>query len=246
MNILVLSPHADDAILSCGDHIMKWIKKSTDITVCTIFTNFKTPVISKDAKLFLNHSGFTNINLFKKARDAEDKNALRYMGVNYTSPHLTDGAFRVIKNKLVYESFDKLLSGKISRLDKVTIKKLSYFLQVTKTNYDLIIAPLGIGNHADHLITSFCAKQSISFNKLGFYIDVPYYFDLHSWSIRHIKTFLRYRKSFRWTTKLKLKVLDFYSSQERLLISASRNILFNERLIFYPEIILLPKNFKLK
>jgi len=241
MKILILSPHADDAAFSCGDHIIQWRKQLINITVCTVFSKFWTTKISKDVRWYLNNSGFSDVRSFEKARNKEDESALKYLNVDYLSPNLTDGAFRTKNKQLIYQTFDELFSGKIADNDNITINKISYFLLSIKKNFDFIIAPLGIGNHADHLITSLCARKNVSTHKLGFYIDVPYYFKINNWNHLYLNTFFAHRKSTRWTTKQKISSLDYYPSQKPLIIRNNRKFFFSEKMVFFPEIILLPE-----
>lgn len=41
MNILVVEPHADDAFLSLGGHIEKWVKEGWDVTIATVYSGTK-------------------------------------------------------------------------------------------------------------------------------------------------------------------------------------------------------------
>ena len=40
--IVVISPHLDDAVVSCCDHILDWKKKGNRVRILTIFTAFQT------------------------------------------------------------------------------------------------------------------------------------------------------------------------------------------------------------
>lgn len=41
MNILVVEPHADDAFLSLGAHMEKWVNEGNDVTIATIYSGTK-------------------------------------------------------------------------------------------------------------------------------------------------------------------------------------------------------------
>lgn len=240
MNILVLSPHADDAVFSCADHINYWIKRAHRVSVCTVFTKFSSGKVSLDAKKYVLNSGYSDILLFEKARNEEDIQALNYLGVKYLTPNLFDGAFRIFNDQLVYKSFNKLFSGITPTVDGITIDRLCHFLEVIHDDYDLVVAPLGIGNHADHLITSLCSKICVPHDRLAYYLDVPYYFDFYQWNASYLKSCIVHKPSFKWTTSFKRRCVAFYISQKSLIIRNNKKVYFNEHLMYFPEVVLSP------
>ncbi len=244
MKILILSPHADDAAFSCGDHIIQWRKQGITVVVCTVFSRFKTSIISKDVKSYLNNSGFSDVLTFEKARSREDARSLKYFKTSFISPNLIDGAFRTYKKALIYQNFDELFSGKISESDEITVKKLNYFIRSKEKKFDLIIAPIGIGNHADHLITSLSARNCVNKEKIGFYIDTPYFLNYKNWNFDYLKHLFKYKLSIKWTSNEKLIGLNYYASQIALIVKNNRSFFFNEMQIYFPETILVPKNFR--
>jgi LmbE family N-acetylglucosaminyl deacetylase len=238
--LLILSPHPDDVAFSCADHVKKWQTRNVDVTVCTVFTKFKTPKLSRDAKKYLTDSQCPNPLFFEKIRKKEDKDALSFLKTSSIDANLTDGLFRTYHHQAIYNSFGKLFSGKINKHDRFTFNKLSSYLKRAEKKYDFIIAPIGIGNHIDHLLTNICAKQVISPNKLLFYYDVPYYFNLKLWEIYHLKQFLLSKKTMIFTSQEKIKCLSLYPSQLPLIIHNHQNFFFNQKLQYYPEIIIYP------
>lgn len=241
MKVLILSPHADDAVFSCCDHITQWIKKSHKVTVCTIFSRFTTTKISKDVKWYLNNSGYEGTIEFENARLNEDVNALSFIKANYISPDLVDGAFREENNQLNYKSFNELFSGLVSKSDSNLRKKLEKYFHSINNQYDLVISPIGIGNHADHLVTSMCAEKVFKTNKLAYYLDVPYYFFMKNWNKKIIHKIRKRTLSTKWSSNCKLEAMRLYQSQFKLIVKNNTTPFFNKYLVKFPEILFLPK-----
>jgi LmbE family N-acetylglucosaminyl deacetylase len=80
-DIVVLSPHLDDAVLSLGQHIIKWKNEGKKIRIVTVFTKFgggkNLPEYSKD---YLIKSGFNSTKKFEKTRILENVKAMEKLG----------------------------------------------------------------------------------------------------------------------------------------------------------------------
>lgn len=239
MKILILSPHSDDAVFSCFDHIRSWIRSGHDVTVCTIFSKFTPSNPIQDIRAYMKESGFTDPRLFEKARQDEDRNALRYLGAQLITLDLVDGAFYKKKGKSIYPTFKKLFSGRIVA-DDDRIVLLKNYLKKVRRSYDLIVSPIGIGSQADHVITWQCAQNTIAYKKLGYYYDVPYYFFGRNWARRFLTALVKRKLSIRWITQDKIKCMYYYHSQIRLIIRNNRTIFFREDLLFFPELVIAP------
>lgn len=242
--ILILSPHSDDAVLSCADHISYWKKMGYSITVCRIFTKYETNILSTDAKRFIEQSGCNDVISFEKTRTREDINALTYLKVSFLSQKYTDSAFRTYKNNLLYNSFNKLLNGRISDKDTTLMQSINTLFSKLADTYDFVIAPLAIGNHVDHKIINICANKSIQRDKLFYYLDAPYFFSLSNWNFNLLKIILLQWESLRMTTTIKRKAIDSYTSQKNFLFKSYRRFFFNSKIQYFPEIILNINNNK--
>ena len=239
MKILVLSPHADDAVFSCFDHIKGLIRSGHYVSVCTIFSKFTPSSLGDDVRGYMANSGFTDTHLFEKARQQEDKKALQYLGVKFMTPRLIDGAFQVYRGKSVYPTFGELFSGRIAKND-IRVLVLADYLRKVSISFDRVISPIGIGSQADHVITEYCAKKYIEWGKLSYYYDVPYYFFLRNWKRKYIHALLRMRISLRWITQEKIHCMKYYRSQIGLIIRNNRRLFFRESRVFFPEIVVSP------
>jgi LmbE family N-acetylglucosaminyl deacetylase len=227
--ILVLSPHMDDAVLSCCDYLLNKKNKKSEVKIITIFTNFKSEVITSDAKRYLKKSGHENIYDFEKERKKEDRNSLDFLGFKHEYWDFIDGGFRQFNKKNIYKNYNQLFSGRIHPKDKKIILKILEKLKKYKNDFDEILIPLGIGKHADHLIIKSCGEKVFNKNKINYYIDWPYAFKLKNWNLTQIFTILKNKKWITFTSKKKKKALQLYKSQVKLL--------FGKKPLFYPEII---------
>ncbi len=224
--ILVLSPHLDDAVLSCADHILEWKKQGYEINIVTIFTSFKSSQVSPFAKHYLESSGFSDVISFEKARKKEDINAMTALGVEWKHLNFIDGAFRTVGTKQLYTQ-TKLFSGQLNPSDLLLIPKLKK--EFKNFEFEFVLITLGIGRHVDHVLTKlFADKYFINLRK-WYYVDWPYAQKWRNWSLPQIIEFLSHKKSFRLMSRTKLDLLRLYTSQFPLLFQKNPS---------FPEIIL--------
>ena len=75
--VVILSPHLDDVVLNCCDHILDWKNKNSKITVVTIFTQFKTDISVNRIKERLLETGFSSLEEQETQRKKEDIKAMQ-------------------------------------------------------------------------------------------------------------------------------------------------------------------------
>ena len=181
LSVVIVSPHQDDALLSC-DALMDKLNGKVEITIVNVFTKaFKKPY-TISAKQFLKASGYTDASLLYKQREEEDKKALSNFHCTVINLGLEDALFRRVKKKSflgkIIPEFDhiyptyrwhviKAVSKNDPAIDTLK-KKLEHF----KNKKNIIFAPYGIGNHADHkLVRNVCEEL---FTNIVLYSDFPY------------------------------------------------------------------------
>jgi hypothetical protein len=224
---LIVSPHMDDSIINCHDHIIYWKKKGIYIKIINVFTSFRSKNLSRDAKKYIKKSGFRSIKKFEKERKIEESAVQKRLNVDYENLHYTDGWFRSFNNKPIYPN-QNLFKGKISSSDKKLLKDLKKRLQ--KFYYfDKMVIPLGVGNHVDHLIVRNVCDQTFPISKIDYYIDFPYALNAKNWKFIYFLKFLLSKKSIKFMSKEKQKAIIFYRSQLNLLYPNKIN---------HPEIVL--------
>lgn len=170
---IFISPHLDDAILSCGNLIYELNKRGKKIIIATVFTE-ASKIESPQAKEFLNQCRYKNAQKLFKARKIEDLNVCRALGISSIHMGFIDAAWRESNNKLIYTTNDKQYNGIISTKDKGVINKIRLKInKLVNKNYNiLLLSPLGIGNHVDHLIVNKIVNKT-KIDKL-FWEDFPY------------------------------------------------------------------------
>ncbi len=228
-DILVFSPHLDDAVLSMGNHIAKLVATGKTICVVTMFTDGSDALTTNDIQLFLQRSGASSSTSLFETRRTEDGFALQALGVQKIAhEHLVDGLFRSYNHRLigttqaVYPSFQRLFSGRVSPHDNKLTERirqiLLHHIKVFAKPTTIIYGPLGIGGHVDHILVHQ-ALMSVAGHTRIFWEDIPYRANptallarlaatraCHSLSSTPNRNVEKY-------AKLKSKSLHYYSSQ---------------------------------
>ncbi len=217
-HLVLFSPHLDDAILSCYIPIINSLEKKQKILLVSFFTSAQVENISSDSKNFINGSGEKNaFSLFSK-RKKEDQKICKKLKIDYLHLNFIDAGFRLNKNKaLLYPNNKKIFSNKINLEDKELINQLKKEIIFIKNNFSTkdttFYAPLGIGNHIDHLIINKIVKKIIT-KKLFFWEDVPY--RNNPLALIEKLTHLKIKKSYHLINKnpqYKYKIVNLYKSQ---------------------------------
>lgn len=225
---VIFSPHLDDAVLNCCDHILDWKNNKSKITVVTIFTQFKTNTSINRIKERLLETGFSSPGEQETQRKKEDIKAMRKLDVNWYHWGLIDGGFRIHENTLLYPRTTDLFSGIISPYDSNLEVQLGRKLNQMKA-FDKVIIPLGIGNNVDHVIVRKAAEKVFNPKQIIYYVDYPYALKPRNWLNKKLFDLIFKRKSIKSMSRKKKEILEIYSSQIKLLFKSFPN---------YPEIVL--------
>lgn len=151
MDIVVISPHPDDAAFSVGGLLARL--EGSAILVITCF--------SRSCALERGDSPGTT-----KLRAVEDDDYARRIGARLVRLGLPDSGFRtnIGREELRGEEELRLRSALASQLQPVISDPAAAFLFV----------PLGIGGHPDHIHCREIALASFPVERLVFYEDLPY------------------------------------------------------------------------
>lgn len=230
MYYLFISPHLDDAVLSCGGLISK-LTPFNKVSVITIFTG--SPQIqefSDIAQVFHNDCNLEGLDILK-IRCNEDITASTFLGFNITHLGFLDCIYRKLNEHFIYDKRERIFSTNIYDdtlfLSKVHSSLCNFDLHI----YDLIFVPLGLGNHIDHLITRKIV-ENISFqnnldSKIRFYEDVPYCFYIEEDNKYNTKLVSYLEELSLDQLNIKLKGISLYKSQFKMFWNTQEEALNN-------------------
>lgn len=181
-SIYIVSPHFDDAALSCGSLILKLGPKA-NIIVVNIFTKAHKGPYTLSAKKFLKDSGgYRDATVLFNVRQQEDKQALLSTKVKIINLAFQDSLFRrkshvSVLGKIlpeidhIYPTYRWHILKSATGNDPAA-EELRQKLAMFSSKDAVILAPYGIGGHIDHRITRSVCEDL--FTNLILYSDFPY------------------------------------------------------------------------
>jgi LmbE family N-acetylglucosaminyl deacetylase len=174
--VLVMSPHLDDAVLSCGA-LLAHLAARQLVTVATVFTAAAPPPWSLPARRQLRALGGADAEDFFAQRRAEDRDVLAGMGAVPVHLGFRDALFRRGRRGPAYPTFRfDVARGRVASCDAGLAAEVSARVgELTRTGEaGVIFAPLGVGRHVDHLITRRAARELTGRIQVVYYSDFPY------------------------------------------------------------------------
>jgi len=168
-DIIYLSPHLDDAVLSGGGHLAQSVRKGLRVKVVTVFAGDQPAGFDSPAMRDLR--GRTGLGAESGAtRRAEDVASCRCLGAAFEHWEFLDATFRTDgRGRARYPTLDSLFAQPVGddALEAVTRR-------MTETvKAGLVVAPLGVGGHVDHRLVRLAAEQAFG-PALACYEDFPY------------------------------------------------------------------------
>lgn len=192
-----ISPHFDDAILSAGA-LMSYLSKHTKITVINVFTKAGPPPYTLSARTFLSQCGYTDAEKLFVDREKEDAQVLSTVANTVINLNNADALWRKARNTWFGSVLPEIdaryptyrfhaVRGVIARSDQAMVKRIIADVRERIKEKDAVVfAPLGIGNHIDHVITRKVAEAQDQ--QLIYWSDFPYN-DRHNIKADQFKSF---------------------------------------------------------
>lgn len=177
-DILYLSPHLDDAVLSCGGTIHQQTQAGQKVVVLTIFagsptTTARTPFASElEARWGAAEDAIA-------VRRTEDAEALGLLGAAPIHWPYEDCIYRrsQVSGEALYPTQDAIF-GTVHPRDPVQSEVLAVEIETLWRDLGRpqVYAMLGAGNHVDHQIVAAALMHLLQRQSIGvvFYEDYPY------------------------------------------------------------------------
>jgi LmbE family N-acetylglucosaminyl deacetylase len=155
--IVILSPHRDDAVFSLGMSLVKWSRLDFKLKVINFFT----------ITAYAPRAGTDETAKVGDIRRREDRAAIARISrsIEIVDRNLLDAPLR-----LGITAADVCQIGRA--IPEELLKRLQYLMRVPGEM--LTLAPLGLGNHIDHLSVREAALRGTAPSRLAFYEDLPY------------------------------------------------------------------------
>ena len=166
------------------------------------------------------------------ARRLEDQQALQRLGFFGEHLGLVDAGFRG-EGGPHFPDLASLLCGHSGPGGAALIEQAVNALRERLHLASLVIAPMGIGGHVDHVITRLACEMVVPRHQLVYYADMPYARSPWRWTAASWRQALASRRSWRWISARKRHALGAYASQLPLLFKRSPR--YPELLLRWPE-----------
>lgn len=174
-----LSPHLDDVALSCGGTIARQVAAGEAVLVVTVFAG--DPDLARLSPFAREmHDSWGNPPQPYATRRAEDRAAMRRLGVPFLHLGFPDALYRLDAGGEPLYSDDKMLFGQLHPADDALVDRLEAALRPIVCGLDptVLYAPLAVGRHVDHQLVTGAALRLLSPPEtapmLWCYEDFPY------------------------------------------------------------------------
>ncbi|MGD8457811.1 MAG: PIG-L family deacetylase [Anaerolineales bacterium] len=172
MTIIYLSPHLDDAALSCGGLIWEQSQSSVLVEIWTICAGDPPmDLLSPLAKEL--HQRWQLGSDAVAFRREEDKQSCRILGVKYHHFCIPDAIYRLHPEtkEYLYDTEEAIFND-FSDSEYPLLSNLAAQIAEHLPPDSILISPLSLGNHIDHQLTRQAAMMQKAL--LVYYADYPY------------------------------------------------------------------------
>jgi LmbE family N-acetylglucosaminyl deacetylase len=176
---LLISPHLDDAVLSCGAFVSRATALGDKAVIATVFAGDPSSLPPLAKKFHERWSIGQSI----EQRKIEDAAACKGIGASLLHLGFEDAIYRSSENEGVtlYDSVASLYEEYKSS-DEAMLHEIYLKLQALMIEFqpDAVYGPAAIGNHVDHVLTRISLETTIttcpksSEARLFLYEDLPY------------------------------------------------------------------------
>jgi LmbE family N-acetylglucosaminyl deacetylase len=170
---LYLSPHLDDAVLSCGGRISRDARAGALVELLTVFAGDEPA--SSASPLVDRVFGFWELEPGRvmAGRRAEDLAACDRLGARVVWWDELEAIHRRAPagGEPLYDDLERLY-GPIAAEEEPLVAALAARFAALPAA-DRIVAPLGVGGHVDHRIVRAAAERAFG-DRLEFYEEFPY------------------------------------------------------------------------
>lgn len=159
-NVLFISPHLDDAVLSCGARIAALTAKGKRVLIVTVFTEAGALATEEKRERY-------------SSRRKHDKEAAGCLGAEVIHLGYTDAPFR----NAAYHNFSTLLfhhTLPVQERELVTSIAARLEVLIASCCPESVWFPLGVGGHIDHHIVYESSWLLPSNSVTGYYEELPY------------------------------------------------------------------------
>ena len=179
MNHIYLSPHLDDAVLSCGGAIHRQTSSGEFVQAITVFAGE-----AQDRPLspfaLEQHDYWGNPPQPMALRRAEDAAALALLGAEARHLAYLDAVYRSTDGgQPLYADVEALL-GSVDPADRLGQEGTDALVDlmddmISSAGQSAVYAPLGVGSHVDHQIVHCVGRRLLARGyRVAFYEDYPY------------------------------------------------------------------------
>lgn len=172
---IYLSPHLDDAALSCGGAIWKQTQAGQRVIVINVFAGM--PEYSQlSAFAREKHAVWGSPEGVVAARRAEDQAALAHLGADVVYWNYLDCIYRRDGRRVLYPG-EVHLWGDVDPADGALQERLVADVEafLNKVSDATCYAPLAIGHHVDHQLVRHVGLALVARGRrVTFYEDFPY------------------------------------------------------------------------
>jgi LmbE family N-acetylglucosaminyl deacetylase len=168
---LYISPHLDDAALSCGGRIWQQVQAGAQVTVVTVFAGAPAPEapLSPFAQEMHARWGLADP---VAARWQEDAAALALLGAEGVYWSYVDYIYRRALDGSFLCDGEEALFGEVHPAEDALIAELAdRFRVLAREQCGTIYAPLAVGHHVDHQVVRRAVEGLAG---VVYYEDYPY------------------------------------------------------------------------
>lgn len=168
-----ISPHLDDAVLSCAGRMWRQAQAAGRVAVVTLFAGAPDPASSFSAYAQELHARWGQPIDAIEERQKEDQEALAFLGVEAVHWHYRDCIYRRTPEGNYAYASEEALWDQIHPAEADLIQELAGRIGALPLVSDTALyVPLAVGRHVDHLMARRAAEGCG--RALIYYEDFPY------------------------------------------------------------------------
>ena len=172
---IFISPHLDDAALSCGGGIVRLVRAGCRVTVVTVFTADQPADSPLTPLARRSHASWGAGEAPFETRRTEDRDALALLGAVPEHLGLLDAIYRrsasgdaLYADPLASISAEDAEKFMPRLVDALRTSALSAFPEAR------VFCPAGVGGHVDHVLVRRAAEELLQPEDLVYYDEYPY------------------------------------------------------------------------